>query len=115
MGRSRIQIGIIMAVFFYEQPIFSMERSMFPQHQGLVQLRPSQHHRRCHTQRLENYLDLMDQILDKAEMQMQDDVKKHSETQEAETVVEVAIDTGITSDEDNTEVDAKEKKFKKTT
>merc|ERR1719411_1730457 len=83
---------------------------MFPQHQGLVQLCPSQHHHQCHMQRLENYLDLMDQILDKAEMQ---DVKKHSETEEAETEVEVAIDT--TSDEDNTEVDAtKEKKFKKT-
>merc|ERR1712018_211860 len=100
--QSRSEAELIMAVYFYEQPIFAMERSILPPTGFLqaLQLRPSQHF--C-AQKLENYLDLMDQILDKAEIEiLGEGDQKHSkvdtevETEddtETDNEVEIAIDT----------------------
>ena len=82
-----------MAVYFYQQPIFSMERYMCPRPRctrpslqpGLLQFRPSQLYEHCHqAQKLEKYLD---QILDTAESEM--------ERQGAESAVESQADKAI--------------------
>lgn len=90
-----------MAVFFYE-PILSMERYTSPRPrctrqvttvQELLQFRPSQLYEHCHqAQKLENYLDLMDQILDTAESEM--------ESQGAESTAENQGDKAVADKEE---------------